>query len=223
VLLLPSDSSVGPGGNPFLNLSGLEQPASIVVAYFASATAKEDIANQAPSAEFDVEIDSSTRGPVIVVTVTDKNAEQTLATLNYITNQIPLQLQRLQQEVNAPSDAMITSMQLVIDNSAEADRAATIRMVIAPSVVGLAATAIAAFMIDGVLLTRKTRRSEPQIPSADAKPDGGNVPSDQLRADGRVRRARMGVSKNTDIQPPPRVAQIRPAPNPASARPRREN
>ena len=97
VLLLPSDSSVGPGGNPFLNLSGLEQPASIVVAYFASTTAKDDIASQAPSAEFDVEIDSSTRGPVIVVTVTDKNADKALATLNYIANQIPLQLQRLQQ------------------------------------------------------------------------------------------------------------------------------
>jgi hypothetical protein len=158
VLLLPSDSSVGKGGNPFLALGGLDQPAGIVVAYFTSSTAQDAIAKEAPNAEFEVAIDDSTRGPVIAVSVTDKTPDETIRALQYITDQIPIELERLQQQVDAPADAIITSMPLVIDERAKKDNGATIRMVIAAAVVGVVITGVVAFALDGLLMRRLARK-----------------------------------------------------------------
>ena len=48
VVLLPSQDTVGDGGNPFLALSGLELPARLLVAYLDSATAQAQVAEVAP-------------------------------------------------------------------------------------------------------------------------------------------------------------------------------
>lgn len=222
VLVLPSEDSIKAGGNPFLNLSGLEQPASIVVAYFASSTAKEEIANRAPHAEFEVALDSSTRGPVIAVDVTDKSSEETLSTLTYLMDQIPVQLQRLQQEVDAPAGAMVTSMQLVVDDSAEADRAGTIRTVIAAIVVGLAATGVAASMLDGLLLSRRARRVD-LAGVASPPSDSPRTVVEKQSSDARSRRTRMGVSAPGEMDNPQRGPQVRIGPSAPSGRSRREN
>jgi len=166
VLLLPSESSVGPGGNPFLALSGLEQPAGILVAYFSSASARQVITDQAPNAEYEVAIDDSTRGPVIAVSVTDSSPEETLSTLNYIVDQVPIELARLQQQVDAPLAATIGSMPLTVDGEAERDLSGTIRLAIAAVVVGLVLTGVVAFALDGLILRRRLRRSSRSEPGA---------------------------------------------------------
>lgn len=221
VLFLPPADSLKAGGNPFLNLSGLEQPASIVVGYFASTTAREDITSRAPRADFDVAIDSSTRGPVIAVEVTDKSAEETLSALTYISDQIPVQLQRLQQEVNVPAGAMITSMPLVTDVSAEVDRAATIRMVIVACVVGLVTTGIATFLLDGMLMSRRARRGDL---AATMPPTGHrDVAPERSRPDAGDRRRRLGVSSTVETGNLERSKQVRVNSGPSSARVRRES
>lgn len=164
VLLLPGSNTVGDGGNPFLALSGLEQPASIVVAYFSSESAQTEVADRWPTAEYRVLLDDSTRGPVISVDVTDTSAESTLATLDYLQNRIPEELARLQGEVDAPAASVITSMPLAVDAEASRDASATIRNVIAAVVVGLVLTGFAAFALDGILLRRRARRPAPPLP-----------------------------------------------------------
>ena len=69
VLLLPAEASTGAGGNPLLMLDGLTTPADVVVAYFKSEAAQELVAKAAPTAEFSVEMEQSTRGPLIAVDV----------------------------------------------------------------------------------------------------------------------------------------------------------
>jgi hypothetical protein len=209
VLLLPSEASVGNGGNPFLSLSGLEQPASIVAAYFSSTTARDDISKQAPNAEFEVAIDDSTRGPVLAVAVTDKTPSETLATLNYITDQIPLQLRQLQQEVNAPTEAMITSMPLVIDDSVEANRAGTIRMVIAAAVLGLVITGIATFTLDGMLLSRRGRRGRRGNRGGTALPASERPAAPQKqRSDNGGHRTRSAPTPTVDVDKLHRVEPV---------------
>lgn len=158
VLLLPGANAVTEGGNPFLALSGLEQPASIVVAYFASTAAQTEVAEVSDSADFSVQLDSSTRGPVIAVEVTDNSAQGTIDTLDYLTQRVPQELERLQSEVGAPASSVITSMPLVIDAEPEADTSGTIRITIAALAVGIVATGAATFALDGVLMRRRTRR-----------------------------------------------------------------
>ena len=96
MLLLPPPTAIGPGGNPFLALSDLDQPAGILVAYFSGATAEADVKANAPTAKYQVLINQSTRGPIIEVDVTDKTSAGALSTLDYITNQIPAELHKLQ-------------------------------------------------------------------------------------------------------------------------------
>ncbi|MDL5352374.1 hypothetical protein [Microbacterium sp. zg-YB36] len=159
VLLLPGENAVLDGGNPFLALSGLEQPAGIVVAYFASSAAQMEVAAVSESAQFEVFLDDSTRGPVIAVDVTDVSAEATLQTLEFLTDRVPKELERLQEQVGAPADSMITSMPLAIDDRAEADTAGTTRLIIAALAVGAVATVAGALSLDGLLLRRKARRT----------------------------------------------------------------
>ena len=70
-------ADVGKGGNPFLLLSGLEQPAGILAAYFSSAPASFRGRAISPTAEYEVGIDDSTRGPVIAIDVTDESVRRT--------------------------------------------------------------------------------------------------------------------------------------------------
>src|SRR5690606_26564077 len=119
VLLLPSESAVGEGGNPFLNLGGLEQPAGILVAYFSSAPARAEVQQQSETAEYLVGIDDSTRGPVIVIDVTDNAPQKALDVLGYIADRIPEELATLQDQVDAPADSVITSIPLIADTKAQ--------------------------------------------------------------------------------------------------------
>ena len=177
VLLLPGANAVGVGGNPFLALSGLEQPASIVVAYFSSESARAEIERRSPTAEYEVVLDESTRGPVIAVDVTDQSPGAALSTLDFLLTRIPEELARLQGEVDAPAPSVITSMPIAVDDEATRDSSDTIRNVIAAGVVGIVFTGFVAFAIDGLLLRRRMRRnsSEPapsdvDIPNESAEP-----------------------------------------------------
>ena len=137
VLVIPSKASLGKGGNPLLQLSGLEQPASIVSAYFASAPALAEVAQLSPTAEFEVALDASTRGPVIAVDVTDKTAADTLRVRDYLLTRIPTELQRLQQEADARNGTFVDTLLLVADREAKPDIHGTLRITIAALVVGL--------------------------------------------------------------------------------------
>jgi hypothetical protein len=128
------------------------------VAYFSGATAQAEVKANAPTAQYQVSINSTTRGPIIEVNVTDKSAKGALSALDYLTAQIPVELQHLQQQVDAPADAVITSMPLTIDAKAKADYSGTIRMIITAVVVGLLVTGLVAFGLDGLLLHRRARQ-----------------------------------------------------------------
>ncbi|MCR2808941.1 MULTISPECIES: hypothetical protein [unclassified Microbacterium] len=178
VLLLPGANAVGDGGNPFLALSGLEQPASIVVAYFASESAHTEVQERSGTAEYEVLLDESVRGPVISVDVTDRSAEGTLSTLEFLLTRIPEELARLQVEVQAPASSVITSMELAQDSEATAETSATVRNVIAAIVLGVVVTGFAAFALDGLLLRRRMRRTAPaaSVAAAGADADAESPP-----------------------------------------------
>jgi hypothetical protein len=175
VLLLPSDAAVGKGGNPFLQLSGLEQPAGILVASFSSASARAEVEERSPSADYTIGIDDSTRGPVIAVDVTASSEAETMDTLNHLVARIPEELARLQAQVEAPADTAIGSMPLTVDKEADISRAGTVRMVIAALVVGLVGTGAAGYAVDALVQRRRLRASgtsdQDEDPDSDPKPE----------------------------------------------------
>jgi hypothetical protein len=157
VLLVPSEQAVGEGGNPFLALGGLDLPARVVVAYYESDVAGTRFASASPEGEFVVTIEESTRGPVIAVDVTDATPQDTLATLDRITESIPVELRRLQEEVDAPPESVVSTLLLAKDERAQTDAGGTVRLLIAVGGGGLVATGVLAVAIDGLVRARRTR------------------------------------------------------------------
>lgn len=157
VVLVPSEQAVGKGGNPFLALGGLDLPARVVVAYYESDVARARFASKSSDGEFVVAIEESTRGPVIAVDVTDSTPQHTLATLDRITESIPVELQRLQEEVDAPPKSVVSTLLLAKDERARTDAGGTVRLLIAAVAVGLVGTCIMAVSLDGILRRRRAR------------------------------------------------------------------
>ena len=190
VLLLPSQAAVGKGGNPFLQLSGLEQPAGILVASFSSAPARAEVEERSPTADYTIGIDDSTRGPVIAVDVTAASAAETMETLNHLVTRIPQELARLQAQVQAPSGTAIGSMPLTVDKKADVSRAGTIRTVIAALVVGLVGTGAAGYAVDALIQRRRLRSADAnQDEDKDETPDADSDPEDGRRSTLRAKLA----------------------------------
>lgn len=158
VLLVPSEQAVGKGGNPFLALGGLDLPARVVVAYYESDVAKARFTSGSPDAEYVVAIEESTRGPVIAVDVTDATPRRTLETLDLLTSSIPVELRRLQDEVDAPQNAIVSTLVLAKDERAEIDTSDTVRTIIAAAGAGLVVTVVGAVAIDGIRRSRARSR-----------------------------------------------------------------
>jgi hypothetical protein len=195
VVLLPSASTVGLGGNPFLGLGNLELPAQVLVAYYSSASAQEDAAKVAPQAKIAVSMEDSTRGPVIAIDVQAPTAKAALDSLDYVSDSIPGTLDRLQREVGAPRSTDVRSLPLTLDGSAVPDRKSATRLAILAGLLGLSGTAFLAFAIDGLLM----RRSELRRASA----PGGAL--DRLRA--RTGR-RRGEVEGDDVDLELELAEI---------------
>lgn len=158
VLLVPSPQAVGEGGNPFLALGGLDLPARVVVAFYESDVAKARFTSGSPDAEYVVAIEESTRGPVIAVDVTDATPQSTLETLELLTTSIPVELRRLQEEVDAPQDAIVETLVLAKDERTKTDTSGTVRMILAAAGVGLVVTVVGAVAIDGMQRSRARSR-----------------------------------------------------------------
>lgn len=160
VLMLPSKNAVGPGGNPFLGLGGLDLPARVVVAYYTSAPAQEAIAEVTPGATVTVSMEESTRGPVIAIDVSADTEASAIEALDFVAGSIPETLARLQDEVNAKGNARLRSRPLALDESAAVDSSGPMRALILAVGMGLAMTAVLIYAIDGIILRRRLAREE---------------------------------------------------------------
>lgn len=187
VLLVPSEQAVGKGGNPFLALGGLDLPARVVVAYYESDVAKARFTSGSPDAEYVVAIEESTRGPVIAVDVTDATPQRTLETLDLLTSSIPVELERLQAEVDAPQNAIVSTLVLAKDERAAIDTSGTVRMIIAAAGVGLVVTVVGAVAIDGLQRSRARSRmpvtGPPVLKPSSDKPPTVRLPAVKTPAD----------------------------------------
>lgn len=158
VLLLPPGASVPDGSNALLQLGGLEQPASLVVAYLAGDEARKQLGIQYPNSTYDVIVDPLSRGPLVQFTVEDPAPDQVMGALNAVLAALPDALSRLQDEVDAPAVARITSMPLSVDTEPTTKMSSALRAVIAAAGVGLGLTLVGAVAIDSLAVRRRERR-----------------------------------------------------------------
>ncbi|WP_421741992.1 hypothetical protein [Cellulomonas sp.] len=177
VLLVPSQATVGEGGNPLLALAGLDLPARVLVAYFSSDAAQQQFAKAAPDAEIVVTMEESTRGPVIAIDVKDPTPDGATGTLRLVADAIPPNLARLQGEVGAPASTEVSSLELAMDEKAKIDRSDSTRVLIMAIGLGLAGTAFLTFAVDGMILqtSQARKRRAARATGDDAGEEGGDA------------------------------------------------
>jgi hypothetical protein len=117
---------------------------------------------------------------VIAVDVTDATPQDTLATLDRITESIPVELRRLQEEVDAPPESVVSTLLLAKDERAQTDAGGTVRLLIAVGGGGLVATGVLAVAIDGLVRARRTRAAAASAPAAPASPTTPATPGTPL-------------------------------------------
>ncbi|MCP3423038.1 hypothetical protein [Nocardioides pinisoli] len=207
VMLLPSQTTVGDDGNPFLELSGLELPARVVVASLSSTSVRDKFGDQFPDVGYAVTIEESTRGPIVAIDVSGSSDDTTLAALPPLIQEAITTLERLQNEVGTPPEATVRAMVLTQDETATADRGGTVRLVIAAVALGLVATVLLASAIDGRSRQRRVR--------AIAAESGAVAPEDPPQDDPTGLPDRAGGVQPEDAEPNG-SDPVDPEPQPAS-------
>ncbi|MGB7980869.1 MAG: hypothetical protein WCF36_08780 [Candidatus Nanopelagicales bacterium] len=159
-VVLPPAKSIPNGANILLQLGGLEQPASLVVAYLAGEAPRIAFAEKYPDAHYDVVVDPLSRGPLIIVTVESPHEDEVVAALKTALATVPEGLAAIQDAVNVPSTARLQSSTLIVDVEPTTKSSNSLRAMIAVAAAGIALTLVLAVGADRLLAQRASRRKE---------------------------------------------------------------
>jgi hypothetical protein len=155
VVLLPPKSTVEPGGNPYLELGGLSPTLDLLVVTLDDQQMVQLIKSVSPTAEYTVEADTTSSGPVMVVTVQDRTPVDAVAARDELVRQAPVRLAELQDNLAIPSRSHITSMVLTQDREPEIVGKNQLRALVVAVGTGVVGTALLVALIDGYLTRRR--------------------------------------------------------------------
>lgn len=155
VLLVPATPASDPLANPYLSLGGLEPATSVLARTISSGDAARDLQSSGSTGTYAVGQDPLTAGPVLLVTIEDSTSAAALKTLDVVLKQLPRTLQQLQVQVGVPATSMIKSSIISQDSQPQIARKSQVRAVLVAGAAGAAGTALAAALLDGLLLRRR--------------------------------------------------------------------
>jgi hypothetical protein len=170
MLLLPPSSSVGKRGNPYLYLGGLSQALEVLSARLNAESYRKPIESAHSQVVVQTAPDTSTTGPILLVTTVGPDAGETLGVTQEVMDAVPGALVGLQDSLSVPPASRITVMVLTPASSPTADAKTQTRALLALAGAGLAATILLTGLIDGALLGRSSRRRKgatPQVTGTD--------------------------------------------------------
>lgn len=182
VLLLP-EKSVGPGGNPYLSLGGLDAAVDVVATGLSSDTLQEQLARTGATSGVVVR-DASTPAPILLVTVVGPTEAQASRGVSTLVDQIAPTLASIQQSAGVDQTQRIRSEVLNSSQHAVVSYKPLIRAALMVLVAGGALTLLLTALIDSRLRRRKAYRDllEPTDVPTEALSDGAT----QLWVSGRI-------------------------------------
>ncbi|MEV8182572.1 hypothetical protein [Specibacter sp. NPDC078692] len=172
--LLPPSSVVGPGGNPFLYMGGLNQALDILSKSLTSDQSRQDLLGDRTGYEFDAGQDHTTSGPILLITAEAPTPAGALATMQAVLDSVPTTLQSLQVDLNVPPASRITSAPLTVAIKPTLISKTRTQYTGIFGVAGLAMTLLFTGLLDGILVNRRTRRAAKILP--DAEQSSSDIP-----------------------------------------------
>ncbi|MGO4383804.1 hypothetical protein [Specibacter sp. RAF43] len=172
-VLLPPSSTVGPGGNPFLYMGGLNQALDVLSKSLSSDQSKKELLAPHEGADFDAGQDPTTSGPILLITAKAPTQAATLAAMKSVLDAVPSRLLTLQVELKVPPASRITSTTLAIDAKPTLVAKTRTQLTGVVGVLGLAGTVLLTGLLDGVLINRRNRRHKASLAEEPATQDVG--------------------------------------------------
>lgn len=177
-VLLPSEQSVGVGGNPYLFLSGLGQAMDVLTRKMTAPEVTARLTQDFPKTTYTVAPDVTSGSSILVVTVKSSTSAQAMAALSRVLNDVPSELTAMQDELKVPANSRISSMQVAQPDAPIVDGKPRIQAVAAAGVAGVLFAVLFTALLDGVLLRRAERRARSRHSLADEAEPNVEPPSD---------------------------------------------
>jgi capsular polysaccharide biosynthesis protein len=180
VLLVPAQvgSSQAGQANPYLGFGGsLGIVAQITARKMNDFTTVELMKSAGATGEYLVDIVPG-EAPMLQVTATSKNEAEALRTAQVVEKAMTDNLRQSQVDLKAPPQFLITTNPITLPSHAEIQRGSQLRALAGMLVVGLAATVLAAFVVESVKTRRRQRTviEESLVDSPDLPPVVDNAP-----------------------------------------------
>ncbi len=161
-LLVPGSVSIPVGGNPYLYLGGLGQASDVLVRALNAEDVVGPIVKENPGTTISIARDTSTSGPMITITVSGNTDAKVATAFTAILSEVPSTLDRLQNAASVASDARITTLPLTVDATSTLIQKGRIETVGFVGIAGLALTVLLVGLIDGLVLSRASRKKAKQ-------------------------------------------------------------
>jgi len=159
VVLVPPQTAVVEGENPYLYMGALDQALSVLIVKMNSPQVADPILRDVPQLAFTLSKDVTTTGPIILVESEGPTERQAIDVVGDVLQELPPNLVQIQNALGVPTDARISAMTIVQDEKAEEITKKQTRMMIAAAGVGLASTLLITGWVDQLLSKLKARRA----------------------------------------------------------------
>jgi hypothetical protein len=232
VLLLPPETAVLVGDNPYLNLGGLGSIGDVVSRAVGDDDTRRYVQNTTGVIDYTVDLDRSAAAPIVLTTVESTSAASTEAAMKYLQSQLKVELRRVQIEAGVKPEALVAEATVTKMDQVRVSHKDQYRAAGVAAAGGLAATVLLIAAVDAALMARRRRKAERAESDAAAREAAIRDASDDheaLSAPGTGAAPRTGTASDTDAgpddEPHPRAQDPRPqdprAQNPRGRRPKR--
>jgi uncharacterized protein involved in exopolysaccharide biosynthesis len=159
MVLLPPEIQVEEGGNPYLQLGGLNQALDILSQRMTSESTRSDISRDFRGASYTAGADASTSGPILVIDTTSKTASTSLDMVAQLKQTSRQTLDAMQEELSIPAASRIRIADVTTDRHATVDAKTRTQLTLATVAGGIVLTILVAAGVDRLLTARRTRRT----------------------------------------------------------------
>ena len=128
VVLIPPESTVDKGGNPYLYLGNLNQAVDVLIRAVNSDQVRTAVGDRAPDGAYEITSDWTTSAPMMILTVTAHTSAQVTRLQSAVLDQIPVALGRLQDDLAVPADSRIQTKVVSSDAMPGVDRKSQAQM-----------------------------------------------------------------------------------------------
>lgn len=166
VLLLPSKTETGRGGNPYAGLAGLGPAGAVLAKSMSDDATHRALRDAGLTSTYEIGPDSTSAAPLLLITVTAEAPQVALTSLDLLLARVPTTLRQLQQALGVDQGAFISSTVVTRSSRAAVLRTPQLRALIVAAFLGVAVTLFGTALLDVFLLNRVPRRPAPVDVSA---------------------------------------------------------